>query len=69
MFPSKRDADPRRSSRIIEEDGIQMEMLLQGEAGGVCTCFPVVFRKNLLPRTLQSDKVAVDGSCMGNSWE
>lgn len=53
VFPSKRDADLRKSSRIIEEDGIQMEMLPQGEAGGVCTCFPVVFRKNLLPWTLQ----------------
>lgn len=63
LFPSKRGADPRKSSRIIEEDGIQP----QGQPGGVCTCFPIVSRKNLLPQILQLDQVAVDGSCMGNS--
>lgn len=64
--PSKRDADPRKSSRIREEDGIQVGTLPQGEAGGVCTCFPVVSRKNLLPQTLQSGQVAVAWKTLGN---
>lgn len=54
MFLSKRDADPRKNYSIIQEDGIQVEMLPQEEAGGGCTCFPVVFRKNLTDVTVRS---------------